>query len=95
MKALHPALARSTHVSLYGLRYEIKVDMGNIQPGQIAYSAQPFYLCSTSEAEVVVEATISANNLRSPITVPLTVALRPRVVRGSIDQIVQFADSRD
>jgi hypothetical protein len=95
MKSLHPALARSTSVALYGSQYEIKVDIGNIQPGQSAYCAQPFYLSSTVEADIELEATISANNLRSPISVPLSVALRPRTVEVSVAQIVQFADSRD
>jgi hypothetical protein len=80
---------------LYGSQYEIKVDIGNIQPGQSSYCAQPFYLSSTGEADIELEATISANNLRSPISVPLSVALRPRTVEVSVAQIVQFADSRD
>src|SRR6266566_490642 len=94
-RAAHPSLARSTSVALYGSHYEIKVDMGNVQPGRTAYSAQPFYLSSTVEADIALESTISANNLRSPISMPLKIALRPRTVEVSVDQIVQLADSRD
>lgn len=95
MKLLHPPLARSTSVTLYGAQYEIKLDIGNVQPGQRAYCAQPFYLSSKVDADVEMEAMISANNLRSPISFPLSIALRPRVVNVSVDQIVEFADSRD
>lgn len=88
----HPPLARSTQAAVYGSHFEIKVDIGNVQPGQTAYSAQPFYLSSEADLDITLGATISANNLRFPITVLLNVALRPEVVEVSVAQIVKFAE---
>jgi hypothetical protein len=89
----HPPLARSTHVTTYGSLYEIKVDLGNIQPGRITYSEQPFYLSSKSDLDAVLEATISADNLPSPINVPLNIALRPTIQNITVREIIEFARS--
>jgi hypothetical protein len=85
-------LAQSTRVALYGSHYEIKIDIENVQPGRTAYSTQPFYLGSKADLDIALEAIISANNLRSPITVPLNVVFHPEVVEVSVAQIVKFAD---
>jgi hypothetical protein len=88
----HPPLACSTRVALYGSHYEIKIDIGNVQPGQTAYSTQPFYLSSEADLDITLEATISANNLRSPLRVPLSFALRPETAEVTVPQVIKFAE---
>jgi hypothetical protein len=89
----HPSLALSTHVTLYGSTYEIKVDLGNVQAGLTAYCDQPFYLSSKGDVDITLEAAISADNLSSPIVIPLKVALRPQILEITVPQIVEFADN--
>jgi hypothetical protein len=93
LRAAHPSMAGSTHVTLYGSIYEIKVDIGNVQPGRTAYFAQPFYVSSECDLDATIEATISANNLSSPVIIPLIVALKPAVLEVTIAQIVEFANA--
>ena len=90
----HPPMAHSTLVDLYGPTYEIKVDVGNVQPGRPAYSAQPFYLSSICDIALAIDATISANNLPSPIIIPLNLALKPTILEVTVPQIVKFANEQ-
>jgi hypothetical protein len=69
------------------------VDIGEVQPGRTAYSAQPFYMSSKCDRDATIEATISANNLSSPVIILLNVALKPAVLEVTVPQIVEFAKS--
>jgi hypothetical protein len=55
-----------TSVSRYGDEYEVILEMGNVQPGMIAWSHDPFFIGARGDVTVAAKVVISANNLRFP-----------------------------
>jgi hypothetical protein len=81
-------------VGLYGEAYEVRIVLGNIQPGRTEYSASPFYLTSERSREISFEATISANNLRVPTTAIVEIKIEPLPKTLSVEDIVKNGKSR-
>ncbi len=81
----HVPLARRyagrVDVSKFGSRFEIRTELGNLQPGTAAWSKDSFYVGARIPQTVKADVAISANNLRTPMTmkaeIEIEVALEP------------------
>jgi hypothetical protein len=70
----------------------LKRNVVYIRRGSSTAEASPDEVLSmAAKASGRPQATISANNLRSPLTVSLKIELRPQVFQITVAQIVQFA----
>jgi len=69
---------------------EVKIELGDIQPGTSAWSDQPFYLGSRKSKSISVKTSISGHNLSEPIelTFSLTFNVEPRTI--SLDQLLEI-----
>lgn len=53
-------------VTAHGDFYEVRVDIGTVQPGMTEWSPEDIFIGCPNSFEIVVEVTISADNLRFP-----------------------------
>lgn len=66
---LRPRPEQYVFAERYGDTAEVKIHMGNIQPGRTEFSKEPFFVGASKACVLTMRATISANNLRLPGTV--------------------------
>jgi len=81
-------------VATYGTTYEIKVQIGTVQPGTTGWSPEPFYVGSTKPYTVPITVTLSANNLRIPVLKTVHIYLDPQFSRLDLQDIIRRGDAR-
>jgi len=62
-----------TEVVYHGSQWTITVHFGNVQPKSSVWADEPFYIGSTTEKSLELEAVIYADNLPEPGKVKLTI----------------------
>jgi len=85
-------IASEPTVGCYASVYELRVPIGNIQPGITEFSSEPFYVTSTVAETVTMEVTISADNLSKPISLTIAVEFQPRTGTLSLQRLLEEAD---
>jgi hypothetical protein len=65
---MRPQQPERVEVRKFGELYEVRFHMGTVQPGTTAWSKEAFYIGARQMTEVTVKVTISANNLRIPVS---------------------------
>lgn len=92
LKMMRPdALLRSgVSVTQHEGGTEVKIELGDIQPGTSAWANQPFYVGSRKSHSVSVKISISGHNLAKPIELAfsLTFDVEPRII--SLDQLLEI-----
>jgi hypothetical protein len=91
---LGPHGGRLTTIGAYGQTLEVKVQIGNVQPGRTEYSAEPLFISSEVACGVSMKATISANNLRLPVSSTIEIKITPLPRDVTVAQIVGLGDDR-
>jgi hypothetical protein len=91
---LRPRPERYIFAARYGKIAEVKIHMGDIQPGRADFSKEPFFVGASKACVLTMRATISANNLRLPISGTVEIRIAPRSERPTVNQIVEYARSR-
>lgn len=78
---LRPAFTlqkKSITVTAHGDFYEVRVDIGTVQPGMTEWGAEGIFVGGLNSFEIPIEVTISADNLRFPV-------VRSLVIRSAVD----------
>ena len=78
---LRPAFTlqkKSITVTAHGDFYEVRVDIGTVQPGMTEWGAEDIFVGGLNSFEIPIEVTISADNLRFPV-------VRSLVIRSAVD----------
>jgi Putative DNA-binding domain len=78
----------------YGKTAEVRIHMGSIQPGRTEFSPEPFFVAASQASVVTMRATISANNLRLPVSGTVEIRITPRFASPTVEQIVEYATQR-
>jgi len=89
-----PRSDRPTYVKRFGDTWEVKAHFGIVQPGTTSWSDEPFYIGAIIPTHVSLAATISANNLRIPITRMLDIQIDPVKSKLEIPEIIKRARAR-
>jgi len=73
---------KTVSVAQYGTIFEVSAEIGTIQPGTTKWSPGSFYIGAQRPITVAAHLEISANNLRTPIslTAEIDIATRSQVV---------------
>jgi len=81
------------HISVehYDALQEVRVNIGEIHAGRTEYCKESFYVTGDEAATVSMKITISAKNLRIPVTSSVTISIIPTTLKFSVDEIVQIA----
>jgi hypothetical protein len=75
------------HVGRYGDKYEVRIQIGTVQPRTTQWSLAPFYIGAFHPMTVVARIQISANNLRAPITLDAEISIAVKRVYMSVEDI--------
>ena len=80
-----PPLKERIDLTLFERFYEAKAYFGTVQPGTTKWSTMPFYIGARQSCSAEVRVTISANNLRTPISLAASISIdaRPREISNS------------
>jgi len=62
-------------VAKFGRRFEIRTELGNVQPGMAAWTKGSFYIGARIPQSITADVTISADNLRTPMTTKATIEI--------------------
>lgn len=81
------------HVERYGEKYEIRIQIGTVQPGTTEWAHEPFYVGALHPMMVVARIQISANNLRAPITLGAKIGIEVKRVHMSAKDITNARKS--
>jgi hypothetical protein len=87
--AIRPAMfqgERRVCVDRYD-KYEVRVQIGTVQPGTTQWSHEPFYIGARRPMEAVARIQVSANNLRAPIAFDAGIDIEVERVSVSLDDI--------
>jgi hypothetical protein len=84
----HP---KQISVEHYDAAQEVRINMGDVHAGRTEYCKESFYITGDEAATVSVKVTISAKNLRIPVTSSVTISIVPTAVKLSVDEIVRIA----
>jgi hypothetical protein len=84
----HPKQISAEH---YDAVQEVRITMGEVHAGRTEYCKESFYVTGDEAATVSMRVTISAKNLRIPVTSSVTIDIAPTTVKFSVDEIVQIA----
>lgn len=85
---------RRVDVNRYGDIYEIKVQVGTVQPGVTGWSPENFYIAAAKSQTASLKATLSANNLRIPVAVQVEICIEPTSRQVDLPEIVSRANAR-
>jgi hypothetical protein len=66
LRRAHMLQKKPISVTAHGDFYEVRVDIGTVQPGMTEWSPEDIFIGSPNSFEITVEVTISADNLRFP-----------------------------
>ena len=94
LKMMRPeALARSgiAVVQQVGAT-EVKIELGDIQPGTSAWSNQPFYVGCRGSKKVSVKISISGHNLSKPLEFASSLTFDVEQKTISLDQLLEMGD---
>jgi Putative DNA-binding domain len=81
-------------VSQYGNTWEVKANAGTVQPGTAEWLLEPFFIGAMKSASASFKATMSADNLRIPITSECIVQIDPVTASLEKTEIMRRARSR-
>jgi hypothetical protein len=65
---MRPQQPERVEVRKFGELYEVRSHIGTVQPGTTAWSREAFYIGARKTTAVTVKVTLSANNLRIPVS---------------------------
>jgi len=83
---------RRVDVTRYGDIFEVRAELGAVQPGTTKWSAESFYLGARQSVSVDARVTISANNLRVPLSVTARIAILATSKQIEADEIIRVAE---
>jgi len=72
---IRPHQAQRVEVSRFGEIYEVRVHIGTVQPGTTGWSVEPFYIGARQTNSIEAQVSISANNLRVPVSGIATISI--------------------
>ncbi len=75
------------HVARYGDKYEVRIQIGTVQPGTTQWSDEPFYIGAHHGMTVIARIQISANNLRAPIALDAEIGIEVKRMQMSLTDI--------
>ena len=88
--AIRPANRdQRVHVGRYGDKYEVRIQIGTVQPGTTQWSHEPFYIGARQPMAVVARIQMTANNLRAPIVLSAQIEIKIRRLHLSADDIMK------
>jgi hypothetical protein len=93
IRPLRPHDGRQVEVSEFGSVYEVRAPLGTVQPGTTAWSPEPFYIGAQQTTSIRISATVSANNLSTPITSSAEISVKAVPRKISVEDIVAFSRS--
>jgi hypothetical protein len=77
------------HARRYGDKYEVRIQIGTVQPGTTQWSHEPFYIGARRPMVVAARIQMTANNLRAPITLTAEIEIKTRRLHVSVDDIMK------
>ncbi|MGA2324854.1 MAG: ATP-binding protein [Bryobacteraceae bacterium] len=80
-------------VGRYGDRYEVRIQIGTVQPGTTQWSDESFYVGARCPVTAIARVQMSANNLRTPITLEAEIAIEVKRVRVSVEDVTNPGQS--
>jgi hypothetical protein len=97
INAIRPHQAQRVEVAQFGEIYEVRAQIGNVQPGTTGWSVRPFYIGARHTITVEAKITISANNLRVPVSGVATISIEATSRKLGVSDIkaMDLGDSAD
>lgn len=88
MPAIRPVNRdQRVHVGRYGDKYEVRFQIGTVQPRTTQWSQEPFYIGGRQPMTVIAHIQITADNLESPITLRAEIGIQVNRLQVSVDDI--------
>lgn len=98
MPTIRPASlqrGQCVHARRYGNNYEVRIQIGTVQPGTTQWSHEPFYIGALHPMTAVARVQISANNLRTPITLRTEIEIQVKRVHVSVEDVASLCKSSE
>lgn len=80
-------------VHLYGQKFEIRAELGSVQPGTTAWSHDAFYIGARESRTAIAKVTISADNLRVPVMLTAEIVIETTPQRLDVQDIINLAET--
>ena len=78
-------------VRQYGEKFEVRAELGSVQPGTTAWSHDIFYVGARGSLTAKAEVMISADNLKVPITLTAEIVIEAAPQRLNVQDIINLA----
>jgi hypothetical protein len=95
MGHLGPSHNRQISVEHYDAIQEVRIKMGEVHAGRTEYSKGSLYVTGDEAATVSMKVTISAKNLRIPVTSSVTIHIVPTALKLSVQEVVKLSKTID